>query len=111
MSSAIAWVCLIGAGILEIVWAFGLKHSDGFTALGPSIVTLLAMAGSFWLLAAALQIIPLGVGYAVWVGIGTVGTAVLGMVVLGEPAGFVRIFCILLIVAGIAGLKIFSSRG
>ncbi|QJE74358.1 quaternary ammonium compound efflux SMR transporter SugE [Aerophototrophica crusticola] len=103
-----AWVYLVIAGLLEIVWAIGLKYTEGFTKLWPSVWTLAAMAGSFILLSQALKTIPVGTGYAIWVGIGAVGTAILGMVVLGEPANLARILCILLIIAGIVGLKLFS---
>lgn len=103
-----AWVYLVVAGLLEIVWAIGLKYTEGFTKLWPSVGTLVAMAGSFILLSQALRTIPVGTGYAIWVGIGAVGTAVLGMVILGEPANLARILCILLIIAGIVGLKLFS---
>ena len=101
-----AWVYLVLAGVLEVVWAVGLKYSEGFTRPGPSVVTGVAMIASFWLLATALKSIPLGTGYAVWVGIGAVGTALLGMVVFKEPATTARLMCIGLIVAGIVGLKL-----
>lgn len=103
-----AWISLILAGLLEIVWAIGLKYTEGFTRLWPSAWTLGAMAGSFVLLAQALKTIPVGTGYAIWVGIGAVGTAILGIVLFDEPATAARIACILLIVAGIVGLKLFS---
>ncbi|HYE52935.1 MAG TPA: quaternary ammonium compound efflux SMR transporter SugE [Azospirillaceae bacterium] len=104
-----AWVMLVVAGLLEVVWAIGLKYTEGFTRLWPSVWTVAGMVGSFWLLSAALKTIPVGTGYAVWVGIGAVGTAIAGMTVLGEPAGVARILCILLIVAGIVGLKFTSG--
>lgn len=104
-----AWVYLVLAGVLEVVWAMGLKYSEGFSRLWPSAVTVVAMVASFWLLAIALKQIPLGTGYAVWVGIGAVGTALLGMLVLKEPATVARLVCIGLIVAGIAGLKLTSN--
>lgn len=104
-----AWVYLALAGVLEIVWAVGLKLSHGFTKPWPSVVTALAMVASFWLLALALKHIPLGTGYAVWVGIGAVGTAVLGMAVFNETVSLARVGCIVLIVAGIAGLKLTST--
>ncbi len=103
-----AWVYLVVAGLLEIVWAIGLKYTEGFTRLWPSLGTGAAMIGSFYLLAQALKTIPVGTGYAIWVGIGAVGTAILGMVLFDEPANLARILCILLIVAGIVGLKLFS---
>lgn len=102
------WVYLLVAGLLEVVWAVGLKYTEGFTRLVPSVVTLGAMAASVGLLGLALRTLPLGTGYAVWTGIGTVGTAIAGMVMLGEPAGAMRLMCIALIVAGILGLKLLS---
>lgn len=104
-----AWVYLVLAGLLEVVWAMGLKYSEGFSRPWPSVLTVVAMVASFWLLAIALKQIPLGTGYAVWVGIGAVGTALLGMLVLKEPATVARLACIGLIVAGIAGLKLTSN--
>lgn len=101
-----AWVFLVVAGLLEVVWAVGLKYSEGFTRLWPSIGTVAAMIASFWLLATALKTIPLGTGYATWVGIGAVGTALLGMLVFKEPATAARLVCIGLILAGIVGLKL-----
>lgn len=103
-----AWVYLFVAGLLEIVWAIGLKYTEGFTRLWPSVGVLVVAWASFWLLAQALKTIPVGTGYAIWVGIGAVGAAVLGMVLFDEPATLARIACILLIVAGIVGLKLFS---
>jgi quaternary ammonium compound-resistance protein SugE len=103
-----AWIYLFVAGLLEIVWAVGLKYTQGFTKLAPSVVTLVAMAGSIALLGLALRQLPLGTAYAIWTGIGTVGTAVAGMIMLGEPAGAMRLVCIALIVAGIFGLKLLS---
>ena len=104
-----AWLYLVLAGLLEIVWAVGLKSSQGFTRPLASVVTVVAMFASMWLLALALREIPLGTGYAVWVGIGAVGTAVLGIVLFGEPSTWPRLACIGLICAGIAGLKLFSA--
>ncbi len=101
-----AWIVLTLAGLLEIGWAVGLKHTEGFTRFWPSLWTLAAMAGSVVLLAAALKTLPLGTAYAVWTGIGTVGTAIVGMALLGEPAGAARLLCIAAIVGGIAGLKL-----
>lgn len=103
-----AWVYLFFAGLLEIVWAVGLKYTEGFTKLAPSILTLVAMAGSVALLGLALRHLPLGTAYAIWTGIGTVGTVVAGMIMLGEPAGAMRLMCIALIVAGIFGLKLLT---
>lgn len=105
-----SWMLLIVAGLLEVGWAVGLKYTAGFTRLVPSALTLAAMAGSVGLLGLALRSLPLGTAYAVWTGIGTVGTAVFGMIVLGEPAGAARLLCIALIVAGIFGLKLLSPH-
>jgi quaternary ammonium compound-resistance protein SugE len=103
-----AWIWLGLAGLLEIVWAIGLKYTEGFTRLGPSLVTGAAMLGSVYFLALAVRTIPIGTGYAVWTGIGAVGVAILGMILFDEPRDLLRIGSILLIVAGIAGLKIVS---
>ncbi len=103
-----SWVYLFAAGLLEIAWAVGLKYTQGFTKLGPSVFTLAAMAASVGLLGLALRHLPLGTAYAVWTGIGTVGTAIAGMIMLGEPAGAMRLGCIGLIVAGILGLKLLT---
>lgn len=103
-----AWVYLFAAGVLEVVWAVGLKYTEGFTRLTPSVVTLIAMAGSVLLLGMALRHLPLGTAYAIWTGIGTVGTAIAGMMLLGEPAGALRMLCIGLIIAGIFGLKLLT---
>lgn len=100
-----AWAILILAGLFEVGWAIGLKYSAGFTRFWPSAATVAAMAASVLLLGLALRTLPLGTGYAVWTGIGTVGTAVLGMVLFHEPATALRLACIALIVCGIAGLK------
>jgi quaternary ammonium compound-resistance protein SugE len=101
-----AWPALVLAGLLEVVWALGLKYSHGFTKVGPSVVTLLGAVGSFWLLSHAMKTLPVGTAYAVWVGIGTVGTAILAVIMFGEPVGAVRIAGIALIVAGIVALKL-----
>ncbi len=103
-----SWVYLFAAGLLEIAWAVGLKYTQGFTKLGPSVFTLASMAASVGLLGLALRHLPLGTAYAVWTGIGTVGTAIAGMIMLGEPAGAMRLGCIGLIVAGILGLKLLT---
>jgi quaternary ammonium compound-resistance protein SugE len=105
-----AWIYLFIAGLLEAGWAIGLKYSEGFTKLWPSVFTGLAMIVSFVLLAQALKTLPVGTGYAMWTGIGTVGAAILGMALFGEPANAPRLFCIFLIVAGIVGLKITSPH-
>lgn len=103
-----AWASLFLAGLLEIVWAIGLKYNAGFTRLVPSVITIAGMIASTWFLALALRSIPVGTGYAVWAGIGAVGTAILGIVLFNEPVNAARIACIAMIVAGIAGLKVFS---
>ena len=105
----VAWLLLVVAGVLEVVWALGLKYSDGFTRAGPSAVVVVGAAASFWLLAVAMRVLPAGTAYAVWVGIGAAGTALLGRVLLGEPATAARLVCILLIVAGVLGLKLVSG--
>lgn len=101
-----AWAFLILAGLLEIGWAIGLKYSEGFTRPGISVLTLLTMIASFLLLAQALKTIPVGTGYAVWTGIGAAGTAIVGMLLLGEPREAGRLACVVLILAGVTGLKI-----
>jgi quaternary ammonium compound-resistance protein SugE len=107
-----AWAYLVVAGLFECGWAIGLKYTDGFTKLIPSLLTVSAMAISFWLLSVAMRTIPVGTAYAVWVGIGAVGVAILGMVLLGESRDIMKIVCLLLIVAGIIGLKLVSlSQG
>lgn len=106
-----AWVYLMLAGLLEIVWAVGLKYSEGFTRLWPSVITIVATVASFWLLALSMRQLPLGTGYAIWVGIGAVGTAIFGMIIFKEPATVARLMCIGLIVAGIVGLKLTSGSG
>lgn len=103
-----AWVYLTVAGLFEIGWAIGLKYSDGFSKPVPSLLTVIAMAFSLWLLAVAMKTIPVGTAYAVWTGIGAVGVAVLGMVLFGESREFLRIMCLFLIIAGILGLKLVS---
>lgn len=102
------WVALFIAGLFEVGWAVGLKYTQGFSKLWPSVATVGAMAASFLLLSHALKTIPVGTGYAVWTGIGAVGTVIVGMAFLGEPREVGRIVCILLIVAGIVGLKLVS---
>jgi len=102
----VAYVYLLVAGLLETVWSVGLKYTEGFTRLWPTLGTLIAMAASLGLLGLALKDLPVGSAYAIWTGIGTIGTAILGMILFQEPATVARIVSILLIVAGIAGLKI-----
>lgn len=101
-----AWTWLAAAGACEIVWAVLLKYTDGFTRLGPSLATVGAMAVSFYCMSRALQALPMGTVYAVWVGIGAAGTAIWGMAVEGDPATALRIGCLCLILAGVAGLKL-----
>ncbi|MDP3256938.1 quaternary ammonium compound efflux SMR transporter SugE [Bosea sp. (in: a-proteobacteria)] len=101
-----AWLYPFIAGLFEIGWAIGLKYTQGFTRLVPTVLTLASMAVSLGLLGLALKSLPVGTAYAVWTGIGTVGTALLGIVLLGEPATALRLACIGLIVAGIVGLKL-----
>jgi len=101
-----AWVALFFAGLFEIGWAVGLKHTEGFSKFWPSLWTGAAMIVSVLLLGYALKSLPLGTAYAVWTGIGTVGTAALGMILFGEPAGAARLLCIAAIAGGIVGLKL-----
>jgi quaternary ammonium compound-resistance protein SugE len=100
------WFTLFVAGLMEIAWAIGLKYTEGFTRLVPSVLTLASMAASMALLGLALKTLPIGTAYAVWTGIGAVGTALLGIWLFGEPATVMRLLCIGLIVAGIVGLKL-----
>ena len=104
-----AWVWLTLAGVLEIVWAVGLKYTDGFSRLLPSTITIVAMIGSVYFLALAVRTIPIGTGYAVWTGIGAVGTAILGIVLFHDSAHPVRLFFLALILVGIVGLKFFGG--
>ncbi|MCC7321930.1 MAG: quaternary ammonium compound efflux SMR transporter SugE [Rubellimicrobium sp.] len=103
-----SWLLLLMAGLFEVGWAVGLRYADGFTRFWPSLGTVAAMAASVWLLGLALRELPLGTAYAVWTGIGTVGTAILGMVLFAEPATALRLSAIVMIVAGIVGLKLVS---
>jgi quaternary ammonium compound-resistance protein SugE len=103
-----SWFFLFIAGLLEIGWAVGLKYTEGFTRLWPSVFTLATMAGSVGMLGLALRQLPLGTAYAVWTGIGTIGTAIAGIIMLGEPAGALRLGSIALIAAGIVGLKLLT---
>lgn len=104
----VAWIILFIAGLLEVGWAVGLKYTQGFTRLGPSLITVSLMALSFLLLSWAMRSLPLGTAYAVWTGIGTLGTVVVGVLVFGEPATLWRLGCIALILTGILGLKLAS---
>ncbi|MFY8327761.1 DMT family transporter [Pseudoalteromonas sp. ZZD1] len=108
MNSA-AWMSLLIAGIFEVVWALAMKQSNGFTKLWPSVITFISMWISFAFLSYALKSLPLGVGYAVWVGIGTVGICLFSFVWLKEPLSFVQLGCIALILAGVIGLKLHSA--
>ena len=101
-----AWGVLLAAGLFEVGWAVGLKYTHGFTRLYPSLLTVVAMVVSVWLLAVAVRSLPVGTAYAVWTGVGTVGTTIVGMWLFGEPASAARLACIGLIVAGILGLKL-----
>ena len=100
---------LIVAGCFEVAWALGIKYTEGFTKPLPSLLTIAAMVASIWLLALALKSIPVGTGYAVWVGIGAVGAAIGGVILFGESRSLARVACIFLIVAGVIGLKMFSA--
>ena len=103
-----AWMLLLLAGLLEIVWAVGLKYADGFSKPAASAITIAAMAASMYLLALAARTLPIGTAYAVWTGIGAVGAALLGMMLFAESASLMRVGCIALIVAGIVGLKLLT---
>ncbi len=105
-----AWLTLFIAGILEVVWAIGLKYTHGFTRVVPSVITIVAMIVSVLLLAQSLKTLPVGTGYAVWTGIGAVGTAIVGIYLFQEPKTFLRLISIALIIMGIAGLKISSGK-
>jgi quaternary ammonium compound-resistance protein SugE len=102
------WIILLVAALFEIGWAIGLKYTNGFTRLWPSAATLVMMAISLYLLALAARSLPIGTAYAVWTGIGAVGTATFGMLWFSEPATTARIVCLLMVISGIAGLKFFS---
>ncbi|MEO8344641.1 MAG: quaternary ammonium compound efflux SMR transporter SugE [Betaproteobacteria bacterium] len=104
-----SWLVLVLAGLFEIGWAIGLKYTEGFTRVWPTVGTVLAMVISLGLLGIAMKSLPVGTAYAVWVGVGAVGTAILGIVLLGEPANAGRLVSLGLIVAGIVGLKLASS--
>jgi quaternary ammonium compound-resistance protein SugE len=108
-TAAQAWILLALAGVLEIGWAVGMKATDGFTRTVPSVIVVSTALLSFWLLALAMKVLPVGTAYAVWVGIGAAGAAVFGMLFYQEPASIGRIVCLGLIVAGVIGLKLFSD--
>ena len=101
-----AWVILVIAGLFEVGWAIGLKYTEGFTRLWPTVGTVLAMIISLWLLGIAMKSLPVGTAYSIWVGVGAVGTVALGIVLLGEPANATRLISVTLIIAGIVGLKL-----
>lgn len=103
-----SWLILILAGLLESAWAIGLKYTDGFSRLIPSIFTISTMAISFWLLSWAMKTLPVGTAYAIWTGIGAVGTVVLGIILFNEPLTMPRLFCVGLIVSGLVGFKLVS---
>jgi quaternary ammonium compound-resistance protein SugE len=102
------WICLIIAGLLEIGWAIGLKYTEGWTRLWPSVITLVLMVSSFYFLSLAVRSVPIGTAYALWTGMGAIGAALLGMAIFGEPCNAWRIVCLVMIVGGIAGLKLTS---
>ncbi len=104
-----AWAILVLAGLFEVGWAIGLKYAAGFSRLWPSVFTLVAMAVSIGLLGVAMKSLPIGTAYGVWVGVGAVGTVVLGIVLFGEPANTLRLISVALIVAGVVGLKLATS--
>ena len=109
MSSGFAWLVLFVAGLCEVGWAVGIKYTEGFSRLWPSVATVLAMIASVVLLGWSLKVLPLGTAYAVWTGIGAVGTVLLGMYLFGESRETLRLVCIGLIVAGIVGLKLVTN--
>jgi quaternary ammonium compound-resistance protein SugE len=104
----VAWIYLFFAGVLEIVWAFSMKQSEGFTKLGPSVVTVVTMIASFALLSLAMKTLPLGTAYTIWTGIGAVGAFAVGVLVLGEPASALRMVAAVLIVSGLVLMKLAS---
>jgi quaternary ammonium compound-resistance protein SugE len=103
-----SWVFLLVASVFEVGWAIGLKYTEGFTRLWPTVATLGAMAISMYLLALAARVLPIGTAYAVWTGLGAAGTAILGMMLFHEPANVARLLCLAMIVGGVAGLKLVS---
>jgi quaternary ammonium compound-resistance protein SugE len=100
------WIMLLVAGLLEVAWAIGMKYTDGFSRPGPTIATLGAMIGSVALLGVCVRTLPLGTAYAIWTGIGVLGTVLFGIIVLGESTNLVRILCLLMILTGIVGLRV-----
>ncbi|KYG70233.1 hypothetical protein AZI85_13880 [Bdellovibrio bacteriovorus] len=109
MSNTTAWILLLVAGLLEVGWSIGLKYTAGFTKLGPSVFTLLTLAGSMFLLAKAANVLPIGTAYGVWVGIGALGAAILGIVLFKEAVTPARIFFLVLLLVSIIGLKMTSG--
>ena len=105
-----AWIIMFVAGVLEIGWAVGLKYTEGFTRFWPSVATVVAMAASMALLGVAVRTLPLGTAYAIWTGIGAAGTLCAGIWLFGEPTTFPRLFCVFLILAGVAGLKLVTPH-
>jgi quaternary ammonium compound-resistance protein SugE len=103
-----SWFILFIAGLFEIVWAVGIKYTEGWTKLWPSVFTVIAMIASFYLLSVALKAIPMGTAYAVWTGVGTIGTVIFGIIYFKEPTDILRMVCILLIITGIVGLRILA---
>lgn len=110
MKPSIAWLILFVAGLFETGWAIGLKYSDGFSKLWPSLITIICMAISIWLLSVSIKVLPVGTSYAVWTGIGAVGTAILGMFLFSESREILKILFIVMIVAGLVGLR-FVEKG
>jgi quaternary ammonium compound-resistance protein SugE len=106
MEGTMAWLTLVIAGLLEVVGAVGLKYTEGFTRLGYTALVCLAFAASFYLLSAAVEVLPIGTAYAIWTGIGAVGTALCGMILLAEPRNAMRLFSLLLVVGGSVGMKL-----
>jgi len=105
-----SWIYLISAGLLEVCWAIGMKYSHGFTRLWPSVFTITTLVISFILLTMAVKNLPVGTAYAVWTGIGILGTAIFGMLLLGESRNAARLFCLVLIFAGVIGLKLMGDN-
>lgn len=105
-----SWILLVIAGLFEVGWAFGLKCSAGFSKLAPSVLTVFGMIASFYFLSLALKQLPLGTAYAIWTGIGTLGTAIIGILIFKEPANAARLLCIGFILIGIIGLKLVSTH-
>jgi quaternary ammonium compound-resistance protein SugE len=108
MSKGMAWLALLSAGVLDVLWAVAMKYADGYRRIGWSIVSLVLLTAFFFLLGRSLQLLPVGTAYAVWTGIGAVGVAILGIVLFAEPANALRLGCIGMIVGGIVGLKLVS---